>query len=148
MSGLGNRKDAVSEWSYRNDYREEYNEADRLHVLWVNKTHAALSEKTPVMGFSLAGRTIDVFRQTNEYAPTFELFDRLNVEEPLETDVFVDDAAARADAPFNQILYGPPGTGKTWRTRDLSLEIVGVAAGDAELPAKHSKNVTTQVRQF
>ena len=118
---------------YRNDYREEYNEADRLHVLWVNRTHAALPEMTPVMGFSLAGGTIDVFRQTNEYAPTFELLDRLNVEESSEPDAFVADGAARADAPFNQILYGPPGTGKTWRTRDLSLEIVGVAAGDAEL---------------
>ena len=118
---------------YRNDYREEFNEADRLHVLWVNKTHAALPEKTPVMGFSFAGGTVDVFRKTNEYAPTFELLVRLNVEETLETDAFVADAAARADTPFIQILYGPPGTGKTWRTRDLSLEIVGVAAGDEEV---------------
>ena len=118
---------------YRNDYGEEYNEADRLHVLWVNKTHAALPEKTPVMGFSLAGGTVDVFRKTNEYAPTFELLDRLNVKESLEADAVVADDAAVADAPFNQILYGPPGTGKTWRTRDLSLEIVGVAAGDEEV---------------
>ena len=118
---------------YRNDYKEEYDEADRLHVLWVNKTRAALPGKTPRTGFSLAEGTVDVFRRTNEYDPTFELLDRLNVEESSEPDAFVADGAARTDAPFNQILYGPPGTGKTWRTRDLSLEIVGVAAEDDEV---------------
>ena len=39
---------------YRNDYRDEFDEGHRLHVLWLNKEHAALPEMTPVMGFGRA----------------------------------------------------------------------------------------------
>ena len=117
---------------YRNDYQGEFDEAHRLHVLWLNKEHGTLPGLTAMIGFGRAGNTIDYFRQTREYAPTFEFLDRLSAEEHSESDGSVGNEAADPDVPLNQILYGPPGTGKTWRTRDLSLEIVGEAGPDAE----------------
>ena len=117
---------------YRNDYQGEFNEAHRLHVLWLNKEHGTLPDMTAMMGFGRAGKTTDSFRRTREYVPTFELLDRLSPEELSEPDGSVGYEAADPGFPRNQILYGPPGTGKTWRTRDLSLEIVGEASPDAE----------------
>ena len=117
---------------HRNDYEDAFDQAHRLHVLWLNKQRATLPEMTPVIGFGRAAKTIDSFRRTGEYAPTFELLERLSTEESSRSGVSVEGGTAETDAPVNQILYGPPGTGKTWRTRDLSLEIVGAASGDAE----------------
>ena len=109
---------------YRNDYQGEFDEAHRLHVLWLNKKPAMLPDMTPVTGFSRAGeKTVGSFRQTQEYAPTFDLLERLG---------YVQEESAKADIPLNRILYGPPGTGKTWRTRDLSLEVLGEASGEEE----------------
>ena len=109
---------------YRNDCQGEFEEAHRLHVLWLNKKPAILPDMTPMTGFSRAGeKTVGSFRQTQEYAPTFELLERLG---------YVQEESAKADIPRNRILYGPPGTGKTWRTRDLSLEILGEASGEEE----------------
>ena len=101
-------------------------------MLWLNKEHATLPEMTPVIGFGRAAKTIDSFRRTGEYASTFKLLERLSTEESSGSGVSVEGGTAETDVPVNQILYGPPGTGKTWRTRDLSLEIVGAASGDAE----------------
>ncbi len=112
---------------YRNEYQGEFDEAHRLYVLWLNKQHGSLPEMTAMAGFGRAGKTTNSFRQTPEYVPTFELLDRLSAEERS-----VKDGPADPGIPLNQILYGPPGTGKTWRTRDLSLEIVGEAGADAE----------------
>ena len=117
---------------YRNDYQGEFDEAHRLHVLWLNKEHGTLPGLTAMIGFGRAGNTIDYFRQTREYAPTFEFLDRLSAEEHSESEDSVGIEAADPGFPLNQILYGPPGTGKTWRTRDLSLSIVGQASPDAE----------------
>ena len=109
---------------YRNDCQGEFEEAHRLHVLWLNKKPAILPDMTPMTGFSRAGeKTVGSFRQTQEYAPTFELLERLG---------YVQEESGKADIPRNRILYGPPGTGKTWRTRDLSLEILGEASGEEE----------------
>ena len=117
---------------YRNDYQGEFDEAHRLHVLWLNKERGTLPEMTAMMGFGRAGKTVDSFRRTAEYVPTFEFLDRLSAEESSGSDGSVGDEAADEGFPLNQILYGPPGTGKTWRTRELSLEIVGEASADAE----------------
>ena len=117
---------------YRNDYGEGFDEFQRMHVLWLNKEHAALPDMMPMMGFSYAEKGADSFRRTPEYAPTFELLDRLKPEEHVESDGAAEDVSEGADVPLNRILYGPPGTGKTWRTRDLSLEVLGEASGDRE----------------
>ena len=109
---------------YRNDYREEFDESQRMHVLWLNKQHARLPEMTPVIGFGRAQKSVGSFRRAPEYAPTFALLDRLKAEGSTKSD--------GTKGPLNRILYGPPGTGKTWRTRDLSLEILGAASGDRE----------------
>ena len=117
---------------YKNEYQGEFKEAHRLHVLWLNKEHGALPGMTAMIGFGRAGNAIDLFRRTPEYVPTFEFLERLGAEERPEADGSVGYEAADPGIPLNQILYGPPGTGKTWRTRDLSLAIVGEASPDAE----------------
>ena len=117
---------------YRNDYQGEFDEAQRLHVSWLNKEHGTLPDMTAITGFGRAGKTLDSFRRTQEYAPTFELLDRLSPEEHSESDSSVEDETTDPAFPLNQILYGPPGTGKTWRTRNLSLKIVGEASTDEE----------------
>ena len=117
---------------YRNDYQGEFDKAHRLHVLWLNKEHGPLPDMTAIAGFGRAGKATDSFRRTRAYAPTFEMLDRLSTEERTEADGSVGHEPADLGIPLNQILYGPPGTGKTWRTRDLSLEIVGEAGSDAE----------------
>ena len=122
---------------YRNDYQDDYDDEHRLHVLWLNKAPARLSDKTPVMGFSVAKGTVDVFRRAEEYARTFELLDRLGSGDESEADPAVETVFERKHYPFNQILYGPPGTGKTWKTTGLSLEIVGEA--DSEATADREK---------
>lgn len=47
----------------------------------------------------------------------------------------------RRSHPLNQILYGPPGTGKTYRTRELALEICGVAADDERIAQREYKEL-------
>ncbi len=107
---------------YRNDYREEgWAEDRRLHVLWLNKTSANLSDNAPVIGFSEAGTaTRDAFRNADAYAPTFDLLERISPAEPKE---IISDAPA--EHPRNRILYGPPGTGKTWHAVNHALAILG-----------------------
>ena len=117
---------------YRNDYQGEFDEAHRLHVLWLNKDHGTLPDMTAIMGFARAGKTIDSFRRSQEYVPTFDLLDRLSAVKGPESDGSVGNEAADPGVPLNQILYGPPGTVKTWQTRDLSLAIVGQSSPDAE----------------
>ena len=110
---------------YENDYRNGFDESHRLHVLWLNKRHAKLSAATPLLGFSYAkGKTLEAFRHTEEYSPTFELLGRLgNGEEP-EGAPSPTDSREEDGPPLNRIPYGPPGTGKTWRTAALTLAIV------------------------
>ena len=121
---------------YRNDYQGGFDKDRRLHVLWLNKMRANLPKMTTTNSFSRAlEKTINSFR-AREYEPTFELLDRLSTEENSRPDESVEDGTGVTDFPFNQILYGPPGTGKTWRTRDLSLEIVGEITTDKELNRK------------
>lgn len=110
---------------YENDHQGEFDEDHRLHVLWLNKTKATLSACTPIIGFSRAGNpTIEAFRQTREYASTFELLDRLENREETEEAPSPENRSVETKHPLNQILYGPPGTGKTWNTVYRALAII------------------------
>ena len=109
---------------YENEYRNGFDEDRRIHVLWLNKVQATLSGQTTRDGFSRAGSgTIEAFRQTTEYAPTFALLDRLRGEGPGE-DPPPNESREENGPPLNRILYGPPGTGKTWRTGELARAII------------------------
>ena len=70
---------------YKNDYRDKLAADSRIHVLWLNKSTAELASDTPRKGFSYAQKgTVDAFRETAEYAPTFDLLDRISGEGPPE----------------------------------------------------------------
>lgn len=65
---------------YRNDYVKRFAEDSRLHVLWLNKSPSAadLPGTTPIVAFSRAREsTVAAFRKAAEYAPTFEVLNRI-----------------------------------------------------------------------
>ena len=140
---------------YRNDYQDSLAEDSKLHVLWLNKTPAKLRGRTIMYGFSKveAGSATDqAFRQAPEYAPTFELLDRLGdhpqtvapkkrrVDKPedertptiveLSDELLIDADHLRRiqrllDDKRQVILQGPPGTGKTYVAQKLAACLAG-----------------------
>ena len=130
---------------YRNDCQGEFDEAHRLHVLWLNKANAAFQGMTGMDSFSPAGdETLELFHQAKEYVPTFSMLHRLNTNagvKPENASTKPEEITKKKEIndkefPLNQILYGPPGTGKTWSTTNLSLEIIGKISNDRETNQK------------
>ena len=115
---------------YRNDYRDGgWTEDATLHVLWMNKASVNLDENAPVIGFSEAGHaTRAAFRDSDAYAPTFDLLDRLFPTKNKELQ-----AKASVEHPRNRILYGPPGTGKTWHAVNHALAIIDGTENDSKI---------------
>ncbi len=124
---------------WKNDYQGQAIENLGLHVVWLNKLPAQLYGKMPSFDFSWAVKSSTTFLQVQEYAPTFELLERLNSEKgegeetPLSKESNPKTVIAapssreirpKMDVPKNRILYGPPGTGKTWSTVNRALEIL------------------------
>ncbi len=129
---------------YLNDYRGEFNEAHRLHVIWLNKKSASIPGLTAMSDFCLATEhDINLFRKASEYAPTFELINeraKFSIEDKVLNNSFDCDAEHKP-VKHNQILFGPPGTGKTYKTKELSLKILEKYQGDSSIDDKTFKEL-------
>ncbi len=128
---------------YQNDYEVGWSKNRKLHVLWLNKTHAELPVNRRLVGFSLADeQTVDAFRQFEKYAETLNLIDRLaGRKDPKDESESLEDIKG----PLNQIIYGPPGTGKTWSTTVRALAIID---GETQLKEHDLKNRTPDHSKF
>ncbi|MCY4264061.1 MAG: AAA family ATPase, partial [Gammaproteobacteria bacterium] len=103
----------------KNDFEGGFNPNHRLHVLWLNKSYGELKGKAPQSGFSRAHDTDNLYRNTAEYVPTFELLGRLNSEYSTGSNNSQPKQTEEVAYSVNQIIYGPPGTGKTYKINGL-----------------------------
>ena len=106
---------------YKNDYKKTFSADSGLHVLWLNKASADLASMTRRDGFSYAAKgsgTLNAFRSTEEYVPTFELLDAISHDTTSNSLQTPSKNVETVRCSLNQILYGPPGTGKTYTLRN------------------------------
>ncbi|MXX95509.1 MAG: AAA domain-containing protein [Gammaproteobacteria bacterium] len=107
---------------HRNDYAENFDPANRLHVAWINKEPSEISKNLRTSEiFSQSEEIENVFRKSSAYNKTWKIMDELrdgNGDEDLSPN------AGEIKEPLNQILFGPPGTGKTWQSEQLAVKIV------------------------
>ena len=123
----------------QNEYQEPFGPSHPIHVMWMNKRSVALPGNIETTGFGNNKDDIDLFKKTKEFARTFELIDEMagyseEGEEENDPPAINSERSKKAmprDYPLNQILYGPPGTGKTYKTKELSLRILGEHQGDS-----------------
>ena len=108
-----------------NDYRSHggWSAERRIHVLWINKKQAELSQNAAQIALSEAReKTFLAFKNTDEYRPSFDLIGQFGttwLPNSVPVNPPQDDPIPKGPVvshPLNQILYGPPGTGKTWNT--------------------------------
>ena len=112
---------------HRNDYRDDPN--GKIHVLWLNTESARLTGNAHGYAFSPAGeKTLDAFRAAEEYAPTFDLFARLETSSTKKNNVsnsgqnsLTHEAVLHAIAEFDQLgrdaflrKYGRRGSDSYW----------------------------------
>ena len=104
---------------YQNEYVDGWGEEKAVHVLWLNKLSAQLSQQTVRLGFSSAQMgTFKAFYNTGEYEKTFKFLKGLR---PPDNGNGLNEVETMF---LNQIFYGPPGTGKTYRTVPVAVEIL------------------------
>ena len=69
-----------------NEYKQSMTAQSRMHVLWLNKTDAALDAGFSLgRGFSRAYKIENAFRRCEPYGPTFAVLDRLRLVSGLTT---------------------------------------------------------------
>ena len=108
----------------QNDYTDDdgLHERSRIHVGWINKTHAQLHQDCPIRAMSRVKRkakgAYPAFHNSPVYEPTIELIHALGAPRPDNGPV------QEVEHVRNQVLYGPPGTGKTWSTVSRAVAIV------------------------
>ena len=135
---------------YHNDHQEDWDQEQRLHVLWLNAVRADLTgNPKQAMAFSEAGKMADVFESAPEYKPTFDLLRRLGWKagddqlpvlpngdeitrdlQSLADDTLIDERELQRikhllDGKAQVIFQGPPGTGKTYLARKLAACLAG-----------------------
>ena len=123
----------------RNEYDlEDWNEDGAIHAYWINKTSTEIEGNLPIFGFSKALETQTAFRNTDAYAPSFDLIDRWTREGDGEAPSASETPTKKPDTPFplNTILFGPPGTGKTWEAVSWAVAIVGGSKPESSQPER------------
>lgn len=95
---------------------------DRIHVVWINKSQAALAQPSSRFAMDHAAKmdqgALPGFAKSAQYRSSFDLFRALDVPVPN------GPPRSRGRQHLNQILYGPPGTGKTWNTVARAVAII------------------------
>ena len=112
----------------KNDYKSEYKEDHKIHVLWINKSEKGIVG-TDGQGFNQAPATNQTYKNFEKsYKPSFDLINSLTGNSPEnDSGPELNNQQTKVEAmkyPLNQILYGPPGTGKTWNTVNYAVAII------------------------